>query len=75
MNNGSFLKNMKAKFQNGVSKIMTTWEENPMLVITIVSGLMVASAKVVDTASSVQSRRAYARQINRKNQRDYTGRR
>lgn len=66
MNNTTFRKNMKAKFQNGCSKLMTQWEENPLLVITIASGLMVASAKVVDTASSIQSRRAYARQINRK---------
>lgn len=66
MNNDNFGKRMKAKFRNGVDKIMTQWEENPLLVITIVSGLMVASAKVVDTASSIQSRRAYARQINRK---------
>jgi hypothetical protein len=60
MKDSNFRKRMAAKFRNGVDKIMTTWEENPMLVITIVSGLMVASAKVVDTASSVQSRRAYA---------------
>jgi hypothetical protein len=66
MKDSNFRKRMKAKFRNGIDKIMTTWEENPMLVITIVSGLMVASAKVVDTASSVQSRRAYARQINKK---------
>jgi hypothetical protein len=66
MKDSNFRKNMKAKFQSGVSKLMTQWEENPLLVITIVSGFMVASAKVVDTASSVQSRRAYARQINKK---------
>lgn len=69
MKDKSFSKRMKAKFRNGVDKIMTTWEENPMLVITIVSGLMVASAKVVDTASSVQSRRAYAKQVAMKNKR------
>lgn len=57
---------MRERLRKGVDKIMTQWEENPLLVITIVSGLMVASAKVVDTASSIQSRRAYARQINRK---------
>jgi hypothetical protein len=60
---------IKQKFQNGVNKLMTAWEENPLLVITIVSGLMVASAKVVDTASSVQSRRAYAKQVAMKDKR------
>lgn len=66
MNNTTFRKNMKAKFQNGVSKLMTVWEENPVLVLTVISGMAYSGAKVVDTVSSVQSRRAYAKQINRK---------
>lgn len=66
MNNTTFRKNMKAKFQNGVSKLMTVWEENPVLVLTVISGMAYSAAKVVDTVSSVQSRRAYAKQINRK---------
>jgi len=47
-------------------KIKRAWNENPLAVIAIGTLATGAAAKFIDAVSGAQSRRAYARQINRK---------
>jgi alcohol dehydrogenase class IV len=44
-------------------KLKKAWNENPMAVIAVGTGAAIAAAKVLDTLSAMQSRRAYARQV------------
>lgn len=41
-------------------------EENPLTAIGVAAGALVAVSKFLDAASSVQSKRAYAKRMNRK---------
>ena len=47
-------------------KIKEAWEENPMLVIAVGTAAVTALGKLIDAASGVQSRRAYAKRMNKK---------
>lgn len=51
---------------NWKTRIKQAWEENPMQVAIVGAAVATAAAKLIDTASSVRSRNAYAKQINRK---------
>jgi hypothetical protein len=50
-------------FQRGIDKIKQKWAEDPLTVIVISSLAIGAIAKVVDSASAAQGRRAYAKQV------------
>jgi hypothetical protein len=50
-------------FQRGIDKIKQKWAEDPMLTIVIASLAVTAVAKVIDSASAAQGRRAYAKQV------------
>jgi hypothetical protein len=56
----------KRRLKNGFVKLQTSWEENPIAVLAVSAAFMTASAKLIDSISAVQGRRAYARQINHK---------
>lgn len=47
-------------------KIKQAWDDDPMLVTLIATGAMTALGKLIDAASSVQSKRAYAKRMNKK---------
>jgi hypothetical protein len=47
-------------------KIKEAWDENPMLVVVIGTGAVTALGKLIDAAAGIQSRRAYAKRMNRK---------
>lgn len=49
-----------------IDQLKKTWNENPLAVIGTAALAATAAAKLMDSVSSVQSRRAYAKQINRK---------
>lgn len=49
-----------------IDRLKQTWNENPLLVISTGALAVTAAAKLLDSVSSVQSRRAYSKQINRK---------
>jgi hypothetical protein len=42
-------------------KIKEAWNENPLGVAIIVTGLLGATAKLIDAVGSIQSKRAYSR--------------
>lgn len=47
---------------NGLKKLKTLWDENPLAVIGVVGASLAGAAKFVDAISGIQSRRAYAKQ-------------
>lgn len=47
-------------------KIKEAWDENPMLVITVGTAAVAALGKLIDAAGSIQSKRAYAKRMNKK---------
>lgn len=49
-----------------LEKLKQQWDENPLVVIGVISGAVVATAKLVDAVSAAQGRRAYAKQVNHK---------
>lgn len=49
-----------------IDQLKQSWNENPLAVIGTAALAATAAAKLMDSVSSVQSRRAYAKQINRK---------
>lgn len=53
----------------GVDKIVAAFNENPLMVIAIGAAAMTAAAKLIDALGGIQSRRAYARQVNMKKMR------
>lgn len=52
--------------KRGVEKLLRAFDENPLAVIAVGAAAMTAFAKVVDALSSIQGRRAYAKQVNAK---------
>jgi len=51
-------------------KIKEAWDENPMLVITIGTAAVAAAGKFIEAVGSIQSKRAYAKRMNKKDQGD-----
>jgi hypothetical protein len=47
-------------------KLKRQWDENPMLVITVVTFALTGAAKFIDAWSAAKGRNAYARQIDYK---------
>lgn len=50
--------------KNLKTKLMRAWDENPLAVIAVGAAAVTAAAKLIDAASAVQGRRAYAKQVN-----------
>lgn len=48
-----------------VRKLEEAWNENPLLVIGVAAGFMMAASKLIDSVSGIRSRQAYARRMNR----------
>jgi hypothetical protein len=44
-------------------KIKREWNDNPLTVIAIGSVAATAAAKIIDSLSAIQGRRAYAKQV------------
>ena len=44
-------------------KLKEQWNENPLAVIAVAGLALTAVAKIVDSASAAQGRRAYAKQV------------
>lgn len=59
------MKNFATSISNnkGVRKLKEAWDENPMTVIAVGAGAILAAAKFVDAVSAAQGRRAYAKQV------------
>lgn len=56
----------KKTWQRGIDRLKDEWNENPMLVLTVFGIAAGGTAKLIDAASSAQSKRAYAKQIDAK---------
>lgn len=50
--------------KNVIDKLKQAWNENPLAVITVGALAITAIAKLIDSASAAQGRRAYAKQVN-----------
>jgi hypothetical protein len=48
------------------AKIKKAWDDDPMVVILITNGAIIAISKLIDAAAGVQSKRAYAKRMNKK---------
>lgn len=59
---------IKFKKPKAWDKIKEAWDENPMLVIVIGTGAVTALGKLIDAAAGIQSKRAYAKRMNKKQQ-------
>ena len=44
-------------------KLKKAWDENPLLVVAIGAVAVTATAKLIDSLSAAQGRRAYAKQV------------
>jgi hypothetical protein len=44
-------------------KLEEAWNENPLTVIAVGAGALIAVSKIIDSVSSARSRRAYAKQV------------
>lgn len=51
-------------------KIKEAWDENPMLVMAVATAAIGTSAKLIEALGSIQSKRAYAKRMNKKDQGD-----
>lgn len=51
----------------GLKKLKQMWDENPLAVLAVVGASLAGVGKLIDSMGGVQSRRAYAKQVNRKN--------
>lgn len=58
------------RIKRGFVKLKMAWEDNPVMVIAVGAAAMTATAKLIDSISAVQGRRAYAKQINLKAKRN-----
>lgn len=55
--------------KTGVDKLIRAFNENPLAVIAVSAAAMTAAAKLIDALGGIQSRRAYAKQVNLKTKR------
>ena len=57
----------KKRFRDStaIQKLEEAWNENPLLVIGVAAGFMMAASKLIDSLSGIRSRQAYARRMNR----------
>lgn len=46
------------------NQLKREWNENPVTVIGVAAGAVMATAKLIDAVSAAQGRRAYAKQVN-----------
>lgn len=48
------------------AKIKEAWDDNPILVVGVGTAAVGALAKLIEAAGSIQSKRAYAKRMNKK---------
>lgn len=53
-------------WRRGLAKVEKAWEENPIGVALVAVGVMTAAAKLIDSVGSYQSKRAYAKDAERR---------
>jgi hypothetical protein len=49
-----------------MSNFRKAWDENPLAVIAIAAAAMMATSRLIDSLSGIQSRSAYAKRMKRK---------
>lgn len=54
--------------KTGWEKLRDKWNEDPVQVVIVGSGAMMATAKLIDSISAMQGRRAYARDVDTRRQ-------
>ena len=47
-----------------MDKLKQQWDENPTMVVAVGAGAVTALAKLIEATAGIQSRRAYAKQVN-----------
>lgn len=63
-----FTDRKKKRFRDStaVRKLEEAWNENPLLVIGVAAGFMMAASRLIDSVSGIRSRAAYAKRMNRR---------
>lgn len=56
-------------WKKGWKKIEKAWEENPIGLALVATGVFTAAAKLIDSIGSYQSKRAYAKEAERRSAR------
>lgn len=56
-------------WKRGLKKVEAMWEQNPMGVAIVAAGVMTAGAKLIDSIGSYQSKKAYAKDAERRSRR------
>lgn len=54
-------KKKRIRDYTAIRQLHTAWNENPLTVIAVGAGALVAVSKIIDSLSSIQSKRAYAK--------------
>lgn len=54
--------------KNGIEKLKRKFEEDPITTIIVLNLAVTAAAKLLDSVSAAQGRRAYAKQVNYRTQ-------
>jgi hypothetical protein len=57
-----------------IDKLKQAWNENPIGVAIVAAGVMTAAAKLIDSVGSYQSKRAYAKDAERRTKSSTYGR-
>ena len=53
-------------WKRGLAKVEAMWAENPMGVAIVAAGVMTAAAKLIDSVGSYKSKKAYAKDAERR---------
>lgn len=51
---------------NAVNKLKQAWNENPVAVIAVATGAVIATAKVLDSVTAVQNSRSWKKEVDRR---------
>jgi len=54
----------QGEIMNAFDKLKARWNDDPITVLTVGALVATAAAKVIDTVTAAQGRRAYAKQVN-----------
>lgn len=55
------------RIKPGLKKIENAWNENPLLVIGVATGAMMAASKLITSMSAVNNSRTWKKEVNRRN--------
>jgi hypothetical protein len=52
--------------KKAADRIKQAWEENPLAVIVVASGAVLATAKLIDSVTAAQNAKSWKKEVNRR---------